>query len=281
MRTRSWTTIVLAAAAMLGSGLFARAQQDVAPTVDEIVNKTNHVAYYQGQDGRATVTMTITDARGGKRTREFIILRRDDRPENLPEGREGPDADQRFYVHFEKPADLNRMVFMVWKHVAADKDDDRWLYQPALDNVKRIAASDKRTSFVGSHFFYEDVSGRNTADDTHELVKTTDTYYVLKNTPKDPKTVEFGHFEMWIHRATFIPVQTLYYDKQGRKVRTYAVEKVDKIQGHYTVTKARMTDLTDGSNTLIEYRDVKYDIGLPEDIFTERYLRSAPGKYLK
>lgn len=31
-------------------------------SVDEIVNKTNHVAYYQGFDGRANVKMTITDS---------------------------------------------------------------------------------------------------------------------------------------------------------------------------------------------------------------------------
>ena len=73
---------------------------------------------------------------------------------------------------------------MVWKHL--DKDDDRWLYLPALDVQKRIAATDKRTSFVGSHFFYEDVSGRRLSDDRHELVEVTDTYYVMKNTPKEP-----------------------------------------------------------------------------------------------
>jgi len=259
----------------------ARGQEPAVPSVDEIVQRTNHVAYYQGHDGRARVTMTITDARGAKRTREFVILRRDDRPAGLKPDREEPDADQRFYVYFERPADLNRMAYLVWKHVATEKDDDRWLYQPDLDNVKRIAASDKRTSFVGSHFFYEDVSGRDINEDAHELVKTTKDYYVLKNTPKDPKGVEFSRFEMWIHRATFLPVQTVYYDKQGRKYRTYAVEKVARVQGYYTVVRARMTDVTDGSNTVIEYRDVKYNVGLPKDIFTERYLRRAPRKYLR
>ena len=66
-----------------------------------------------------------------------------------------------------------------------------------------------------------------------------------------------------------------------REYREYEVLAVEKIQGFYTVMKARMKDLRSGGETQLEYSDLKYDIGLPEDIFTERYLRRAPTKYLK
>ncbi len=265
----SWLVLVSAGA------VAARAAE--APSVDEIVKRTNYVAYYQGKDGRARVKMAITDAQGRERNREFTILRRDDQPGDVK------DADftgeQKFYVYFRRPADVNRMVFMVHKHL--DRDDDRWLYLPALDLTKRIAATDKRTSFVGSDFFYEDVSGRSTDLDTHELVQTTDTFYVLKNTPKEPDEVEFSHFTMWIHRQTFIPVQVDYFDKQGTKYRQAKALKVETIQGYPTVVKSVMKDLREGGQTLLEYSDVTYDIGLPESIFTERYLRSPPRQYLK
>ena len=244
---------------------------DATPTVDEIVRQANHAAYYQGKDGRARVTMTITDEQARERKREFTILRHDADGEN--------DAEQKFYVYFHRPADVNKMVFMVWKHI--DADDDRWLYLPALDLVKRIAATDKRTSFVGSHFFYEDVSGRPVTADEHELVKTTDSYYMLKNTPREPDTVEFAYYEAWIHRTTFLPLKIDYYDRTGSKYRTYEVLKVAQIQGYNTVTQARMTDLRTNSSTLIEYADVSYDIGLPDDIFSERYLRRPPRNYLR
>jgi len=42
-----------------------------------------------------------------------------------------------------------------------------------------------------------------------------------------------------------------------------------------------MTDLRTNGNTILEYSDVKYDIGIPEDIFTERYLRKPAREYLK
>jgi outer membrane lipoprotein-sorting protein len=256
------------------------------PSVQEIVDKANRASYYQGKDGRAKVAMTILDSQGRKRQREFIILRRDVPPEDAggkdgaKESREDEHCgDQKFYVYFQLPSDVNKMVFMVWKHL--DRPDDRWLYLPALDLVKRIAATEKRTSFVGSDFFYEDVSGRNVNDDVHELVDVTDNYYVLKNTPKDPENVEFAHYTVWIHRKTFLPIKSEYVDKQGETYREYQALKVDEIQGFNTVTRSRMKDLRTKGETVIEYSDVVYDVDLPDDIFTERYLRRAPAKYLK
>ncbi len=166
--------------------LLSMASQLVAaekPDVQTIVNKANIVAYYQGKDGKATVKMTITSKQGQKRIREFNILRKD-----VKDG-----GDQKYFVYFQKPADVRKMVYMVHKHTDKDRDDDRWMYMPGLDLVRRIAASDKRTSFVGSDFLYEDISGRSLDDDTHELIQTTDKLFVVKNVPKEPDSVEFGH----------------------------------------------------------------------------------------
>ena len=284
-----------AGAVLLAAALAAGQKADVkspttAPakelTVEQIVDRTNRVSYYQGADGRANVKMTIVNARGQKRTREMTILRWDKPAKDKPS--DTYCGDQKFYVYFHRPADVNKMAFLVWKHL--DKDDDRWLYLPGLDLVKRIAAGDKRTSFVGSHFLYEDVSGRNINDDKHELVSTSANYHVLKNTPKKPKLVEFSSYKMWILRKNFLVVRTIYYDGKDKAIRQYDALKWDMIGGYPTVTKARMTDLTSNpeqkdpgkkAHTLLEYEGVKYDLKLPESIFTERYLRRAPRKYLR
>lgn len=249
-----------------------------APSVDEIVQRVNHVSYYQGKDGRAQVQMVITDSQGRQRQRSFTILRRDDPDSEVIAGR-AYLGNQEFYVYFHRPADVNKMVFMV--HKKLNGDDDRWLYLPALDLVKRIAASDKRTSFVGSDYYYEDVSGRSIDADKHELLRTTDNYYVLRHTPKDPASVEFAYYDMYVHKQTFIPVQTEYYDTNGKKYRVAKVLKVETIQGKPTVTEASMENLNTGSKTVMRYSHVSYDIGLPKDIFTERYLRTPPMKYLR
>ncbi|MCA9304214.1 MAG: outer membrane lipoprotein-sorting protein [Phycisphaerales bacterium] len=245
--------------------------------VNEIVERSNHVAYYASDDGRARVEMEITDDQGRTRNRRFTILRWDEPGEADENGYS--DHDQRFYVYFDKPADISKMVFMVHKHLG--RDDDRWLYMPSLDLVKRIAATDKRTSFVGSDFFYEDVSGRRLEDDVHELLETTENYYKIKNTPIDRSLVEFDHYIMWIHKGTFLPITVEFYDEGGNKYREYKAEKVEEIDGHWTVTQSSMHNLETGSKTVMSYSEVEYDIGLDGDIFTERYLRKPPRKFLR
>lgn len=256
------------------------AAQDL-PDVDEIIHRANHTSYYQGQDGRADVQMRIVDAQGRERTRQFTILRRDDQPTAEQAEADSFTGDQRFYVFFKAPPDVADTVFMVWKHVALDRDDDRWLYLPDLDLVKRIAASDERTSFVGSHFFYEDVSGRNTNEDKHELLEVTDKYFILDNTPKNPDQVEFSHYKMWIHKETYLPIQVEYYDQRGEAYRRYTVVNVARPQNFLTVTQSKMEDLRSGGYTTITYSDVEYNVGLPKDIFTERYLRKPPLEYIR
>ncbi|OQC08331.1 MAG: hypothetical protein BWX80_00484 [Candidatus Hydrogenedentes bacterium ADurb.Bin101] len=239
------------------------------PSVDEIVKKTNQTVYYQGQDGRAQVKMTIKDQQGNTREREFVILRR-----NMDDKNE----EQNFYVYFKNPADVREMVFMVWKHIS--KDDDRWMYLPALDVVRQIASSDKRTSFVGSTFFYEDVSGRSLLEDNHELVETTENYYVVKNTPKNPASVEFDSFTMHIHKTTFVPVK-VEFEKGGKVYRVSEARKVETISGFPTVTQSSMRDLNGGTETTLDYLKVEYNIGIPDSIFTERFMRRAPRQYLE
>ncbi len=269
----------LTPAAVLLAAAVAMGQDDSAEfSVDEIVHRSNLVSYYQGNDGRAEVKMKITDSQGRERSRRFHILRRDQKRTDELEDR-AYSGKQKFYVYFQKPADVADTVFMVHKHL--DRDDDRWLYLPALDLVKRIAATDKRTSFVGSNFFYEDVSGRNIDLDRHELINTTDNYYVLKHTPKKPDLVEFDHYIMYVHKSSFIPVQTEYYDKAGKKYRVYRALKVEQIEGFPTVTRSSMENLKAGSKTVMTYSGVEYNVGLPEEIFTERYLRKPPQQYLK
>jgi hypothetical protein len=235
------------------------------PDINTIVNKANFMAYYQGIDGKAKVKMTITDKKGRKQHREFIILRKD-----VKDG-----GDQKYYVYFLKPPDVRKMVFMVHKHADLKKEDDRWLYLPDLGLVKRIAAGDKRTSFVGSDFLYEDVSGRSLEEDAHELIDLNDKLFVVRNVPRQPDTVEFSYYNASIDRKTFMPMKMEYYDRNDKLYRIIESKKVEKIQKFPTVVKSIVSDLKTGSKTVMEFSNVKYDIKL-KDIFTERYLHRPP-----
>jgi len=238
------------------------------PSVQTIINKANVVAYYHGNDGKAKVKMTITNKKGQKRNREFIILRKD-----VKDG-----GDQKYFVYFEKPADVRKMVYMVHKHADPNKDDDRWLYLPALSLVKRVAAGDKRTS--GSDFLYEDVSGRNLEEDTHELIENTEKLFVIKNVPKKPDTVKFSYYNVSIDRKTYVPLKMEYYDKDNKLYRIIESKKIEKIQEFWTVVKSVVTNLKTGNKTEMEFSDIKYNIKL-KDIFEERYLHRPPREAIR
>ena len=237
--------------------------------VDEIVRQANIASYYQGNDGRSEVRMTITDGQGREQQRQFTILRLN----------EEQGGRQHFYVAFSRPADVRDTVFMVTKNI--DRDDDRWLYLPGLDLVRRISAGDKRTSFVGSHFFYEDVSGRQPTEDKHLLTDTTAEHYVVDSIPKDTSTADFASYRLWINKNHLLPEKIEYADAQGEVYRRVEVLAVEEIQGFPTVMRSQVSDLRSGGNTVMEFGFVSYDIGLPEDVFSERSLRRQPRDWLR
>ena len=240
-------------------------------TANEIIKKANLSSYYLGNDGRAKVSMLIKDDQGRKRKRSFVILRK-----NV--GAAG--GDQKFYVYFNRPSDVKGMAFLVFKKVNAS-EDDRWLYLPAMDLVKRIAGSDKRTSFVGSSYFYEDVSGRNVNADTHKLVGEEPGQYIIESIPKNAGDVEFSKFKTWVDKKNFLPMKSEYFDKSGKVYRRHTIVKTEVVQGYSTATLSKMEDLKTGSETLNKYGKIQFDAGISEDIFSERYLRKPPEKYLK
>ena len=252
---------------LIGLPLYSHAEDST--DVGEIIRRADLAAYYAGADGRSDARMRIRDSQGREQLRQFTILRRD---------RED-GGDQDFMVFFSRPADVRGMVFQVAKHL--DRDDDRWLYLPGLDLVKRISAGDKRTSFVGSHFFYEDVSGRNPSDDHHVLTGSDAQYYVLENTPKDAATAEFKSYTLWVDKQTFLPMKIEYVNEVGEIYRRVEALEVKLIQGYPTVTRSRIDDLQGGGHTLLEFRYISFDLGLPEDVFSERSLRNPPRQWLQ
>ncbi|MRI31452.1 outer membrane lipoprotein-sorting protein [Endozoicomonas sp. OPT23] len=235
----------------------------------EIVRKANMAYYYAGSDGRAEARMKIVDAQGRTQLRQFTMLRRDREQGGL----------QDMMVFFSRPSDIRGTVFRVVRHPGGD--DDRWLYLPGLDLVKRISAGDKRTSFVGSDFFYEDVSGRDPQADKHTLMDTTDQFYVLTSIPKDSKSVEFASYQSWINRATLLPEKVEFTNQKGKLYRRMEVLKTDTVQGYPVVLQARISNLDRGTSTLMQMRGIKFDLGMPANIFSERSLRTPPVQWLR
>ncbi len=245
----------------------------------QIIEKSQLAFYYQGDDMKAQVNMELIAKGGGMRTRVMTILRR-----NVTEG-----GNQKYFIYFHKPGDVRRMTFMVWKYPT--KEDDRWIFIPAVDLIKRIAADDKRSSFVGSDFTYEDVSGRDVASDTHSLSRSEKLAerdcYVIESIPKEP--TEYTKRLSWIDKKTFLPLKEEYYNAQDELFRVFTADKIEDIKGGKgtaenvfpTVTRRTMKNLKTGHRTEVVYKSVSYNLGLKDKDFSERYMRRPPRSWIR
>lgn len=256
---------------VLAGGAAAAVAQ--APTGDEVVRRSHLAMYYPGEDMRARVTMRLVSKDGGERVREMTMTRR-----NVKEG-----GEQRYFIFFHRPPDVRELAFLVWKYPG--RDDDRWLYVPALKLVRRIAASDKHTSFVGSDFSYEDVSGREPEDDTHKLVREDKAggrgAWVVESVPREPGSADFSRKLSWIDRATALPLKEEYYDRRGDLARVFTAEELKEIQGIWTVTKRVMKNVQSGHRSEAVLADVRYNLKLSPDLFSERALRAPPADLVR
>ncbi|MEW6739698.1 MAG: outer membrane lipoprotein-sorting protein [Nitrospirota bacterium] len=244
-----------------------------ALTADEVMKKSQAAFLYQGKDFKARVMMKLISKGGAERIRELTMLRKN-------YGDVG--GDQKFFMYFFQPADVKDMTFMVYKYPA--RDDDRWLFVPAINMVRRIAAQDKRSSFVGSDFTYEDISGRDIEDDTHTIAKEEKLggkdCYVIKSTPK-AADVDYSYKLSWVDKANYLPLKEEYYDRKGEFYKVFTADEVKNIKGFPTVTKRTMKNLQSGHRTEVAYIKSDYNIGIDDSLFSERFLKQPPKKWIE
>lgn len=247
--------------------------QAFALTGDEVIKKSQAAFLYPGKDFKARVMMKLISKGGQERVREMTMLRKN-------YGEVG--GNQKYFIYFFQPADVKDMTFMVYKYPA--KDDDRWLFVPSINMVRRIAAQDKRSSFVGSDFTYEDVSGRDIEDDTHTVAKEeklgSRDCHVIKSTPK-AADVDYSYKLSWIDKVTALPVKEEYYDRRGELYKVFTADEIKDVKGVPTITKRTMKNLQSGHMTEVSYIKTDYNLGIEDSLFTERFLKQPPKKWIE
>jgi outer membrane lipoprotein-sorting protein len=138
---------------------------------------------------------------------------------------------------------------------------------------------------VGSDFTYEDVSGREVSEDTHTLKEEGEmngrAVYVVESIPKEEKGAYYSRKVSWVDKENFLPLKEEYYDKRDKLFKTFIADKVEEIEEIPTIMQRTMTNVQKGHRTEVTFEEVNYDTGLKDDIFSERYLRSAPRKWIK
>jgi outer membrane lipoprotein-sorting protein len=265
------TVLGLLAVSLVGSGTASLAQERLS--AEAIVARADLVSHYAGDDMKARVLMRLINKQGKERIREMTMLRLD-----REEG-----GEQKYFLYFHQPGDVRDMTFMVWKH--PQRDDERWLFIPAIKLVRRIAANDKRSSFVGSDFTYEDISGREVEEDTHTLLReeklNAKPVFVIRSVPKEEKSVDFSYRLTWIDKENFVLWREEYYDKRDELYKVFTADEVKQVQGLWTAIKRTMKNVQNAHRTETTFLKLEYNVGLKDSLFSERYLRNPPARWVR
>ena len=175
------------------------------------------------------------------------------------------------------------------------REDDRWIYQPKLRQVRRIPMGERYKQFVGCEFTYNDMAIRHVDDDKHEMleesVKITVpggrqyTCWKIKSVPYKKSEVEYSYRVQYIDKETYLPAMIEYYDKkdQTKIMKTYTTEDwiylTSKTGKTYTMRmKARIVNNITGRQTTLDIKDPVMDAGISPAYFTQQYLSKGKAK---
>lgn len=213
-----------------------------------------------GDTRSSELSMTLINKSGAKRERKITSFAMD----------VGKDIKQIMF--FRYPNDVKGTGFLTVDYDDINKDDDKWLYLPAMKKTRRISGKSSKTDyFMGSDFTYDDVGQRNIDEDTHKLLREEKVdgidCWVVESVPKKGDEI-FSKKISWIRKDCLIAAKVEYYDKLGKLHRALKVENVVQVDGFWSIAKMSMENVQTNHKTLLEFGNIKFNIPLDAKTFT-------------
>ena len=231
-----------------------------AQTGKEIAQRVK--ARPDGDTRQTEMVMKLINKRGSVRERKLISY-------SIDVGKD--KKDRKLMMFFQYPGDVKGTGFLTWDYDEIGKDDDKWLYLPAMKKTRRISGSSaKKDYFMGSDFTYDDMGSRNVDEDTHNLIgeETVDGHkcWKLESMPKDSRDI-YSKKIAWIRQDCLIPVKVEFYDKMGNLQRRLEMSNIEKVDGFWVAKKMQMTNVQTEHQTVLEFINPKYNVPLEEAKF--------------
>jgi outer membrane lipoprotein-sorting protein len=171
---------------------------------------------------------------------------------------------------FKSPRDVAGTGYLSFSYDDDSKDDDIWLYLPAMKRVRRVTGSGKNDSFMGTDFTYEDMGSRSLNKDEFSLrgeeAVEGEACWTVEAKPKDGKD-PYGRRVMWVRKDTYIIKAVDYYDRQDRLLKTLRVSGIEQIDGIWTAKKMEMTNVQDKHSTVIAMSEIRFNMPLDDSLF--------------
>jgi predicted RND superfamily exporter protein/outer membrane lipoprotein-sorting protein len=249
---------------LLGAGPATASAED-AVQIMESNYMANRVA-----DSASQATMRLTNASGQERVRKFVGRAK------LKEN----GVDYMRMTRFSSPADVKNTVSLLIEN--AEGDDDIWIYLPALKKVRRLVAANKRDAFIGTDFSYGDMIGHKVADWRHRIageeVVDGRPAWIVESLPADASVQANSGYSKrvsWIDKERFVTLKSDLFDESGRMLKQFAASDfrlVDETQARWQAMRLESRNTQTGHRTTIEYEEFAANVGVPDDVFTTRYM---------
>ncbi|NOQ29671.1 MAG: outer membrane lipoprotein-sorting protein [Helicobacteraceae bacterium] len=249
-------TKIFLAIAFSVTSLFSMTQYELAQKVD---------AQMSGfEDAIGVMQMTLVNASGATRVRDMKI-----KTLELSGG-------DKSLMEFDSPADVKGTKFLNYEH--ADRDDDQWLYLPALKRVKRISSKNKSGSFMGSQFSYEDLGAFNIDKYTYKDEPAKEVTYEGKKYLENiatPKSKYSGYTSQvtLIDPSSFLAYKVDYYDRKHSLLKSATYSEYKKIGGIWRIGKIVMLNHQNNKKTILVWKNETIKNSLKAKDFHKRVLK--------
>jgi hypothetical protein len=246
----------------------AAAQPSAAEIMERNFNVTKVV------DSVSEATFTLISKTGQERVRKTAAVTK----------LQANGVDNMQLIRFLSPPDVRGTAILLIEH--SDRDDDIWVYLPALKKVRRLVSSNKRDSFAGTDFSYGDVIGHKVGEWEHRLVGEEpvdgQACYVVESVPRmEAVKVSAGYARRrsWIRKDNFVMAKGEYWDQAGQPLKTIragSVQLVDPGRQKWQAMRLEALNSQTGHRTVIQYDTFKANQQVRDDFFTTRYLEREP-----
>ena len=204
-------------------------------------------------DQTMNMKLVLVSKDGNEREREIVMYQK--------------GSDKRM-GKFLSPADQKGIAFL------SLPGGIMYIYLPAFKKTRRIASHVKNTKFAGTDFTYEDMEAGEYANKySPKMLGNEVDQFVLQLMPKPGIQSEYSMLKLWVERERYLPTKIEYYDKGNNLYKVMTRDDIENIDGYWFARESEMYDLKSGRKTKMILQDVRFDQGLSDDLFTERYLK--------
>ena len=239
-----------------------------APSAQTILDKSRDNMRLDGAE--MVSTLIIRNKAGQERVRKIASVSR------IYDG----GATEKRLIRFVSPADVKGTGLLTFDY--DKKTDDMWFFMPALRKTRRIVASDKAKSFMGSEFTYADITPPPVEDFTHKVLGSKTVAGVdcweVESLPRDEDVADENGWSKRVStfgKADYVPRTSTYYDLDGeleKELTAEDVREIDKDKHRFRPMKMTMINKLNGRSSTLDVSDLKLRKDVPDEYFTTRYL---------